>query len=263
LATYGISSIAIHPVSAHEAFLVATKDYHMWIAYVYYDDADWHYSHAAKIIWRSRDITKSCAHFSDAEPLSDSSPTTFVITVDLSNHGAAYSMAYNVTSGVCSQPRLMLGGGVDDAGCRLTCSGLSRINGRVWAVTQRAIEGSDGIPYAYHVALCSTTNGKDWREEGFVGSHPCWGKLLYVTAEEYCYVAGNAVVYRALATNKLGYDSASLKYVIAEADSWRMMVPGVGQATSIESSLINVDTIAVPMGTLWGAFNWNEADWGE
>lgn len=246
----GFDAIAIHPVSEEEAFVVAVKDHRLWAMYVLYDGGSWT-TGALWTLWSHEDLEASDAYFSDAVEVVAGVP---VLVVNLAKHGSAHSLTYDPVMHSYSQPQVMLGGGPDDATYRLLPLGLTAIDNRAWCVTYRALEGSDGVPYAYHVGLCSTGDGRHWRDEGFVGTHYCAGKLLYSKDDQYCYVAGNATVYRAPATYRLNYDNASLKKTITEAEAWRISAPGAGSATTVESSLLNVGD-ALSTSTLLRADN--------
>lgn len=250
--TPGYDACAIHPVSASEAFVVGFKDCYLWCKYLKWSGSDWNSSGSAWTIWSSQDLEANDAYFSDAEDLDGAG--SFVLTVNLASHGAAHSIIYNSATDNYSQPFSLLGAAPDDSTLRCTPMGLTRINSRVWSIQYRCIEGSDGVPYAHHVGLASTDDGRHWRDEGFVGTHYCTGKLLHVSSENYCVVVGNAVVYRGIASNKLGYDNANLKKTITEADSWQISCGGAGSATTVESNLLNVSS-ALSNSTLLRADN--------
>jgi len=249
ISAYGFDAVAIHPVTVSEAFVVGFKTHYLWVKYIYWNGAEW-LTTSTKVAWDFEDLEAQDALFSDAAKVG----STYILVLNLAKHGSAHSMTYNPAMDSYSQPYLMLGGGPDDATYRVLPTGLTTINSRVWCVTYRALEGSDGVPYAYHVGLSSTADGRYWRDEGFVGSHYCTGNLLYVADEAYCYVAGNALVYRGAASYKLGYDNAALKKTITEADAWRITAPGAGSATTVESSLLNVGD-ALSTSTLLRADN--------
>lgn len=234
LATPGFDACAIHPVSASEAFVVGYQDHYLWVRYLKYDGG-WTLSGSAWTVWDAGGMDQYDAFFSDAVLVG----STYLLTINLGSHGAGYALTYDVTMDSYSQPYPILGATHDDTALRSFPMGLEVYNSRAWLVQYRAMEGGNGSPYAYHMALASTTDGRYWRDEGFIGSHYCTGKLLYIASATYCYVAGNAIVYRALASNKIGYDNASLKKVITEATSWRVTCPGAGSAVTVESNLLN------------------------
>ena len=238
ISTPGFDALAIHPVSTTEAFAVGFQDHYLWVQYLKHNGSDWTGSGSSHVVWSSQNLESGDAFFSDAEDLDGAGK--FLIVVNLGKHGAAHSIVYNSATDLYSQPYPVLSGGGEDTETRMTCAGLSTINSRVWAVTYRAAEGSDSVPYAYHTALASTADGRHWRDEDFVGTHMCWGKLLYASGDDDCYVVGNACVFKGTASNKLGNDIASLKKTITEADAWSLSVPRYGSAATIESSMMNV-----------------------
>jgi len=229
-------AIAIHPVSETEAFVVWVQDNGMYVQFLTWSGS-WS-ADDAWLVWRSDDIYSMSAFYSDAELLSG---TTHVLLLNLAQHGATYSLRYDSTTKILSQPIEAAGSNVDWTTQRAFATGLSAYNGRLWGVIQNALESSDETPQARHVSLISTEDGIHWRHEDFVGLNPCYGKLIYVAGATYCFVVGNAAVYKANATYKLGTDLAGMKRVIDEVGELNINCGGVNSPHSVAMSGINID----------------------
>jgi len=197
----------------------------------------------------SDDLVWADAHWSDAV-ISPDDANKIVVAVNLSRWGSAHTVVYDKQSGIWSQPREILPSAQDWGNLKVWVSGLSVINSRIWAVTVREPVGSGDVSMAHHVALASSTNGIDWRDEGYVATSTLRGKLLYRSDETHAYVAGNASVARATATNKLGYDNASLKYTMEEVSDLSIAHSGPGSAPELSAMAKNVDDAITDSGLL-------------
>jgi len=107
-------------------------------------------------------------------------------------------------------------------------------------VTVREAVGSRDVPMAHHVALASSPDGRNWRDEYFVSTSTLRGKLLYDDGEQYCYVVGNASVARAEASNRLGYDNSNFKYTVSEAFEFAYNVSGPSSVPEVVIASQNV-----------------------
>lgn len=230
---------AIHPVAADRAFVVSYNAPHIQVRLAYWNGVDWTSSGSYAQVWMTNDLDSSTIFYSDAELLSG---TTYCIVVNLAQTGAAYAILYDTVNAIYSQPTLICGGSADWTGYRVRPTGLSSYNARLWLACERELEASNETPQAYHVALMSSANGKNWREEGFVGIHACRGKLIY-GAGTYCFVAGNAAVYRAAASYKLGADPGDLKQTLTEATGWQLAVSGANASARLAVELKDDDYV--------------------
>jgi hypothetical protein len=237
---------AVLPVDNNKEKCVVLSAVDGWIQYTYCtcdENKVWNVR-TTRTLWHGEDVKTWWIYFSDLT----SGDGELILTLNLADHGAAHAFLLNTSSNIMSHPMPILGGGIDDSGYRNLPCGLSKYNDRRWLVSSRAIEGSEGFPYAPHMAIASTDpthDGRHWMDGDFIGEHTCFGKLVYseLMADEedpqYCYVVGNATVYRAPVTTKLGYDNPLLKHVVEEATSWELQVPPAGGASTVQSNWMN------------------------
>jgi hypothetical protein len=211
-------ALAIHPISASEAILVGHTGTITWLQYISYSGS-WTFSDRYNC-WSDDTLSLTEVYFSDAVKIG----TQTIISVNLSATGAAHSVRWDGYG--FSQPSIICGGNADWAGYMTRITGMEVYNSRCWAVVSRAIEASDVVPQATHIAILSTADGLHWRDEDFVGKHLCFGKLLYDAGYEHCYVVGNAVVYEGHATRKLGTDVAARKRDLTEIERFTLTTSG-------------------------------------
>lgn len=230
-----------------ECIVVSAIEGWIWANYIYYDCATATFTVSERqVLWNGEEVKTWWVYFSDAVKVVELD--RYVVTLNLGDHGAAYAVTYTRDSNMYSEPLAVLGGGVDDTGYRVFPCGLSAYNDKLWLVTQRAIEGGEGFPYAKHIALASSLPedwGRHWTDGDFVGEHLCWGKLCYSPGmdPDHCYVVGNAIVYRAATSIRLGYDNPALKHDIVEGISWALQVPPAGGASTIQSEWMNAGEV--------------------
>ena len=230
------SGVAIHPVSESEAILVYYEDPGLYVRYIKWDGG-WTTT-AAHCVHMSDTLTWADAQWSDAVVNPDES-TEIVVALNMSRWGSSYSLIYNVTSGIWSHPREILPSAEQWGNLKVWLSGLSVINSRIWGVTVREPVASNDVNMAHHVALVSSPDGRYWRDEGYITTSTLRGKLLYQSSEGYCYVVGNASVARAVATNLLGYDNASLKHQLHEETGFSVSYSGPSSAPVVMLKAIN------------------------
>lgn len=124
---------------------------------------------------------------------------------------------------------------------RARIANLTYIDDRVWGIASRWMLGTDEIPYARHIALVSSADGRNWRDEGYLFNADLRATIIYNSGDDYVYLIGNASVARAEATSLFGDDPDTKKYVIAEARKLTVNYQGPGSAHdfTIEASAVN------------------------
>jgi hypothetical protein len=228
-ATYDAASAL--PITKNRCFIVGVKDGRLWAQY-----NSTVVTGVATTLWNSEDLEYQDAFMCDAAVIPGTSNACLII--NLASHGAAYTVIYDREHDTYSDPQMIAGGGPDDSALRISPVGLSQINSRLWLVTWRAFEGSEGVPYAEHMALSSSADGVYWREEGFIGEYVCFGRLLH-DGGDYCYVVGNAAVWRAEITSLISGDPTGKKRDVDEAVMWRVQTPQSGGASNVSSNVLN------------------------
>lgn len=245
---------AIHPVGEitvsgtdyYAAILVAVKGTSLYAQWLMVDQAtktSWT-AGAETILRLDAAVDDYHCHWSDAERIDpdDSDMHTYCVLIRATSWGSTRCYTYSRAFDKWSQGRELYPSQELFGNMRVTASALSRIDGRLWAVTSRELVGTDDLIYAPHVALCSSPDGAHWRDEYYVTCSVLRGKLLYVDGDTYCHVVGNASVARAQATIRLGQDASALKHTFSEVTGFQFQVPGVSTASALNLSALTAGT---------------------
>lgn len=238
-------SIAVHPVGTDSAIIVGFTDPYLWLVFAVWSGSAWNSVSKHVVSCLDGVDPLGAAHFSGAVEIG--STGEYAVVLNMAPHGAVYSVRYDGASGVYSQPTLAAGANADWGGIQAFATGMSWINSRAWMVVDRAIESAGGEPQARHAVLMSSPDGKNWREEDYVGIYQCYGVPL--VCGNYIYVAGNAVVYESDATIKVGVDNTGLLSQVDDASRWtanvganrpaQIKVPGIrGFNSTLDDTLV-------------------------
>ena len=216
-----VSGAAVHPVSENSAIIVAYDDPFLKCRYATWSGAAWTLSDWY-VLAASDQMVWSDAHWSDAEALPGDSER-IVIAYNTSTWGTALSVVFDTVTGIYGVPRDVLPSTEEWGSLRVWVSGLTVVNGRVWAVTTREAVTAQLVPMIHHVALVFTTDGINWSDDDFVSVSALRGKLLapdpFDTTFDRVYVVGNASVATSVATLKVGYDNPDLLHTLTQAHS--------------------------------------------
>lgn len=222
----GIGGAAVHPISASKAIVVGYTAPYLWLRQLYYTGS-WT-AYTKHIIHVTDELTFADAHWSDAEMMADG--IRAVVAFNLSRWGSAHATIYDTQSDIFSQPREILPSAEQWGNLRCRVSALSTANDRIWAVTTREPVGSRDVRMAHHVALASTADGTNWRDDFFVTTTALRGKLLVSGDETYCHVVGNVSVAQAASTYALGVDASTKKYLMDEVHALALSCDGTSSA---------------------------------
>jgi hypothetical protein len=234
----GFTAIAIHPVSADRAVIVAQNGYNTWVQAVNWSGTAWGADAAYTVSVNSKTVLGDCT-WSDAEYIPGD---TWRIVIAMNIAGSLYYSIYMTTAPALSVPREMFPSQEQYGNMKVRLSNLSLINGELWGVTTR-------MPIAYndrgrtsfsgeHVALISSVNGKNWRDEAYVTNSPCHGKMHYYGSGTV--VVGEATWFTAASIPRLGY-STSTTYTVEQANQVVMDVKGPSSAPQVEISFLDAD----------------------
>jgi hypothetical protein len=235
------TGLGVAPATETSCFVLGYSAPCLWIRY--YDFAG--SPGAMQIVRVDASLHWQDATWLDCEPMLDDA-TKYILTCPTGPDGQIQAIIYDTVTDTYSPPFFILATPGSDWLRRIWVTGLSTVNGRVWAVVLNDVQGGVGPYYAQHLALASTTDGKFWRDEGYASVYQVRGKLL--TAGDYAYIASHSMLLRSTSCYRLGQDVSSRKRVVNNRRTLSLQNSGLNNAPQLTLGMVADDGTVIEPG---------------